>query len=251
MKNNQKGFGLIEGLLMLVIFGLIGFVGWYVWHSKNNTNSSYNNAVTSSESPGASAAKWLSYKNNDAGLTFQYPSIWKSAVDPTIRNDDGTFGGVNGTVTSPNGNKLDWVFYIVGGKGGDCVPNPGDVAFSAAAKCSSKQIISLEKAQSVKPPTNKDFRDMYEDSLYITRTKYMAAGSNKTTYQICLDPYYTSEKNYHPNQTPQVGTEMGLLFPCEIWTTGFNAKFEVKSEADFNSADAKTAEQIMKTFNSF
>ncbi len=37
MTRNQKGFGAIEGLLIVVAVGLIGFVGWYVWSSKNKT----------------------------------------------------------------------------------------------------------------------------------------------------------------------------------------------------------------------
>lgn len=35
----SKGFTLIEGLLILVIVGLIGGTGWYVWSSHNKTNS--------------------------------------------------------------------------------------------------------------------------------------------------------------------------------------------------------------------
>lgn len=35
MKNRQKGFGVVGGLLVLVAVALIGFVGWYVWHAKN------------------------------------------------------------------------------------------------------------------------------------------------------------------------------------------------------------------------
>lgn len=40
MKNNQKGFSVVEALLILVAIGLIGFVGWYVWNaSKSNSTS--------------------------------------------------------------------------------------------------------------------------------------------------------------------------------------------------------------------
>jgi hypothetical protein len=48
---NQKGFSAVEGLLVLVIIGLVVFIGWYVWHSKNATDktlSSANKASTSS-----------------------------------------------------------------------------------------------------------------------------------------------------------------------------------------------------------
>ncbi len=50
MKNEQKGFVYIEGLLILVIVGLISFVGWYVWHSKQVTNALLTSATSISSS---------------------------------------------------------------------------------------------------------------------------------------------------------------------------------------------------------
>lgn len=38
MKKNEKGFAVLEGLLIVVIVVLIGFVGWYVLKVKGNTN---------------------------------------------------------------------------------------------------------------------------------------------------------------------------------------------------------------------
>jgi hypothetical protein len=48
MKRNQKGFGAVEGLLILIIVLLIGFIGYYVYHTSNSANSSYNNAANAS-----------------------------------------------------------------------------------------------------------------------------------------------------------------------------------------------------------
>lgn len=39
MKKNQKGFSLTEGLLIVVILGLVTFVGWYVWQSSQKANT--------------------------------------------------------------------------------------------------------------------------------------------------------------------------------------------------------------------
>lgn len=41
----QKGFSAVEGLLLVVIAGLIGFVGWYVYHVKNQTSTTYDNSA--------------------------------------------------------------------------------------------------------------------------------------------------------------------------------------------------------------
>ncbi|MBX4201449.1 hypothetical protein KW803_00935 [Candidatus Saccharibacteria bacterium] len=49
MKNNQKGFGAVEGLLILVIVGIIGFVGWYVWNAKNDADNKLDAANNTSQ----------------------------------------------------------------------------------------------------------------------------------------------------------------------------------------------------------
>jgi hypothetical protein len=51
MKNNQKGFGALEGILIVVIVGLLGFIGWYVWHSKKSTDKTYNAPTIASTVP--------------------------------------------------------------------------------------------------------------------------------------------------------------------------------------------------------
>ena len=49
MKNNQKGFGAVEGLLVLILVSILGFTGYYVYHTQNNANSSYNSASDTSQ----------------------------------------------------------------------------------------------------------------------------------------------------------------------------------------------------------
>ncbi len=253
MKQEQNGFSIAGLVIILIVVIATVVVGFYVWRSNHPVSSdavSVNNASDSNSEKEVTKPKetWLTYKNEEAGITFQYPSTWHSESADILRYEDGAFGGIGGTLTSQAGNKLTWIFQLAGGRGGNCDPNPGDTAFMPGNKCSSKQVISFEKAQSVTPPTNKNFRNMFEDSLFITRTRYLSSIGGETTFQICLDPFYTDKS--HIDETPRIGTRMGLLFPCEYWDTGFNAKFEVKSEADFTSPDALTAEKIMKSFNS-
>ena|SRR5436190_13360642 len=55
---SRSGFTLVEGLLLIMAVGIIGFTGWYVWSSKSKTESSYNNSVhSSSNAPKTSAIK--------------------------------------------------------------------------------------------------------------------------------------------------------------------------------------------------
>lgn len=49
LKLKQKGFTVIEGILLLVIVGILGFTGWYVWHSRVTSESSYNKTQSISE----------------------------------------------------------------------------------------------------------------------------------------------------------------------------------------------------------
>ena len=88
MKRNQKGFGAVEGLLLLILLSILGFTSYYVYHTRNNTSSTYNKSVSSSNStptttssnnfvfkelgveiPLPEALKGLSYQSEDLGST--------------------------------------------------------------------------------------------------------------------------------------------------------------------------------------
>lgn len=58
MKLNTKGFSAVEGLLILIIVGIIGFAGWKVWDASRIRNNS--------ESQGASVQQVSTQQNNDA-----------------------------------------------------------------------------------------------------------------------------------------------------------------------------------------
>jgi type II secretory pathway pseudopilin PulG len=53
---NQKGFSLIEGLLLVIAVGLVVFVGYYVWHSQKQTDKTLNTAAKTSDAA-SNAAK--------------------------------------------------------------------------------------------------------------------------------------------------------------------------------------------------
>ncbi len=48
-KLSQKGFTVIEGLLILLIVGIIGGVGWHVHKTKDDTSNTYDNSVNTGE----------------------------------------------------------------------------------------------------------------------------------------------------------------------------------------------------------
>jgi hypothetical protein len=238
-KSSSKGFSIAGVLIVLVALIVTGIAGWYVYQSHKNTvstdhvNKQRNDKMVS----------WETYRNEKTGITFQYPDTWKVETTENKSPHDGGWDAVVGTVTSPEGRKLTWTYSNVGGSGGDCFPEPGNKPFQSGNNCSSKQILSVEKVRELKGNNQSPF--FSDHTLFVTRTKYQERGSDtEVKYQICLDPY-------RDDQEPEPKTVMGLVFPCQFWRLGFNAKFEVKDEQAFNSSDAKTAERIMKTFNTY
>ena len=88
MKKNQKGFSLIEGLLILVIVGLLGGVGWYVWQSSEKTKQSLENVSTvdlktpvSSTKEDSTKVNKKEYKDDKRTFKFTYPFDWTLKVE--------------------------------------------------------------------------------------------------------------------------------------------------------------------------
>lgn len=88
-KLNTKGFTAIEGLLILVIVGIIGGAGYYVYKSQKDTedtsNSTGNSEVTidknevdkeTSKEATDLTAGWKTGEIGTTGLSFKYPPKW-------------------------------------------------------------------------------------------------------------------------------------------------------------------------------
>jgi hypothetical protein len=76
-KLNQKGFGAVEVLLLVVVIGLIAGAGYYVWNAKKNTESTLNNTANSQGEPSKSTSKVTSTKvaaEEDSWLLYTAPS---------------------------------------------------------------------------------------------------------------------------------------------------------------------------------
>ncbi len=73
MKANQKGFSVVEVLIVIAIVGLIGIVGWLVYDRQNGKEKDSNTVSTSSQ-------KRFGYKNfedQEHNLSFEYPEEYK------------------------------------------------------------------------------------------------------------------------------------------------------------------------------
>lgn len=86
---NFGGFTLIEGLLILVIAGLLGGTGWYVWRVHNKTANSFTNAGSSnnsaaknSKNPAADTAKPSSSSSTPSSSKTPTKSTGSSTPTP-------------------------------------------------------------------------------------------------------------------------------------------------------------------------
>jgi type II secretory pathway pseudopilin PulG len=57
MRNKQKGFSLVEGLLIFVIVGVLVGTGWYVWQSNKKTDKTLNDTGNSHVVPSKKVAE--------------------------------------------------------------------------------------------------------------------------------------------------------------------------------------------------
>jgi sensor histidine kinase regulating citrate/malate metabolism len=104
MKNNQKGFGAVEEMLLIIIVLLVGFIGYYVYHTKNNTNSTYNaTAKTINSTPNVQQA---ANKSTDeaaiiAAVKAKNPNTTNLQV--TVTNYEGQFAKGTAHSDEPSG----------------------------------------------------------------------------------------------------------------------------------------------------
>jgi hypothetical protein len=90
-KLNQKGFGIVEGLLIFVAVALIAGTGYYVYKQSQNSDKAQSSVEvadkkkTNKEAPKADTlpSSYYEYKNEDIGFRFGYPKeLGKIAVQP-------------------------------------------------------------------------------------------------------------------------------------------------------------------------
>lgn len=90
----QKGFGVVQILLIVVVIGIVGFTGWFVWQSRKNIDSVSSSNITN-------VVSQIGTRGGSCSLGVDY-----SGTKYT------TFGGAY-TLCLPNG----WDFGVVeGGK---------------------------------------------------------------------------------------------------------------------------------------
>lgn len=96
MKKDQKGFGVIEVLCVLVIVGLIGIAGWFVLERQSGknaadvTSNSKQSGKTKTDTASNQQTKdpykdWKTFCSSTYPFCFRYPSNWKTPL-PELEN---------------------------------------------------------------------------------------------------------------------------------------------------------------------
>ncbi|GEM_PF-3112623 len=101
MKKNQKGFGAVEAMLVLVIVVLVGVAGYMVYKNHHKTTTTASSANSTRTTPSSTSTKtttdpyagWQSY--SDSHVSFKYPSGWQAGTGAD------KYGAVSVTATSP------------------------------------------------------------------------------------------------------------------------------------------------------
>jgi hypothetical protein len=78
-KLNQKGFGVVEGILIFVAVALIAGTGYYVYKQSQNSDSSKSDQSIAEKSE-PKKPKFSEYKNAALGVSLSYPVEWGVAT---------------------------------------------------------------------------------------------------------------------------------------------------------------------------
>lgn len=114
---NYKGFALLEGLLILLIIGMLAGVGYYVYDAKKNSENSLDNASkteltaagkkTVAEDP---TKDWKAYSNKDGQFSLKHPASWVQASSPELCSEGLLLIAANaasvGTCASEDGGQM-------------------------------------------------------------------------------------------------------------------------------------------------
>lgn len=85
MKLNQKGFGVVQALLLLTLVTVIGGTGYFVYKTNSNTKTILDGTSKVVDSTAKDATNtvlvdltkdWVAYTNTAAKFSLKYPSTW-------------------------------------------------------------------------------------------------------------------------------------------------------------------------------
>ncbi len=233
-KLGQKGFGLMEGLLIVIALTLVVGVGYYVFNSqktktdKNNSTTQNTSATAQKEGLDNTADKTIKTKKFDdskIGISFDYPETW--TVKDTSQYFDGKAMGLNLDIT---GDGQQATLSLKNGVGGNCIPAGSDKPFAKGNQCATQEFISKTEASN-----GAVYRSKFADS------------DGVMTYSTCFNPAGVNEPS--SGLTVELNkSEMGFVLPCGSGQISVSANsVDATSEKYFENSFVKSLEKVAST----
>ena len=93
MVTKQRGFTIVEALLILVVLGLIGFIGWRLYDAQKQSEQLAANADRSTvqSTPREEEQAENTYNSDKDNYSFEYPAGWKRVDASKQRSSDGGY----------------------------------------------------------------------------------------------------------------------------------------------------------------
>jgi hypothetical protein len=171
----RAGFSAAEVFIALVALAVLGTLGWYVLNVGRLTSPARNTAQVDKTSTANQQLSRL-YKNDEYGFSFRYPASWKLAEDMHDAGRGHAEGEV--TVTAPRGIVVSFRPNL-GGKGGSCVQQDGDVPHQTA-NCATLEVFSIEALPAEDSPA--------AALLYLYTASFTPAGTDaQTSYEMFIE----------------------------------------------------------------
>jgi hypothetical protein len=243
---NNKGFTVVEVLLVLIFVALVVLIGLYVMHNHKTSNSGkINNTVTANTTKLNSPSKtvdpyigWKTYTSTTEKASFKYPSTW------TVTDTAGRFGDTSADsvdLKSPSKSiTVSWA-SVVSGVGGACdaqAPlgsnNPNDAVPCPQFNVFSKTAISKASGLYVITSSVTDEGTVYRPWMAVQDSSGILTSKRAMDYD-----FYKTKK---------AGQDYPVLFSINGTngaSTGTSYSSSTQTKAFFNGAEAQQAKLIL------
>lgn len=228
---NQKGFGHVGVIVLIILVAAVAFAGWWVWRNHkddNPTSSTTSQAASTVQSSTPALAK--TYTNKDGQFNLKYPADWKT----------GTSNGGFEELQAPSGAAVDIRVITTGGLEG-CMFDGCSTLTYKSVEDTGQQALNVGSVGSeityTKVPLN-----------LVTLTE---TSNNKTDYYIALSADTEAKANINKPQANRGSDD----FRDFLFTKANDNKsayplisvFAEQAGTDFNSTDAQTIKAVLKS----
>jgi prepilin-type N-terminal cleavage/methylation domain-containing protein len=238
MKANQKGFGFVEILIVIVVVGVLGAVGWLVYdRQKSKTSDTPNTQVNTTqkeETPKKETeatkdpyADWETASFELAQASFKYPKSLKMAHEVKADASSNT-GFETYTLTAGDNTKISLIaFHFLGGFTGDEPKYLIEDVITGTDKTNNREFSSIIYKNSngvydtayVMDSTQTKYKAGQESQIFINSFGVKPKGANTARSQFSIS---VSGQKYQTYKTLAEIRAMGAYKDIEKFLNALN-----------------------------